>query len=178
VKASDALSLLALAAALAACDKDKKDAPPTPVPSAAPMGSASSAASAAAAPAGPKTFEGKYTAAAGSLYVPDASDYAGFKFRGEDAATSLGEGTLSLVVDDKTGQVTGTGDGAFGPIVVSGARNGDTVTFSFWRKDPSDQGPTGTGQATVSGDRIEGSLRASPATANVLREAPFTLSKK
>ena len=177
-----ALVGLALAASVLACDKDKEkqDAPPSPIPSAAPQGSAADPAASASAAntTRPLSFEGKYTAAAGSLYVPDAADYAGFKFRGEDASIALGEGTLSLTIDPASGVVTGTGDGALGPIVLSGSRSGDVLTFSFWRKDPADQGASGTGQGTVSGDTIEGTIRAAAGTANVIREAPFTLSKK
>lgn len=176
-----ALAGLALAASVLACDKDKekKDGPPSPIPASAPQGSAPPVAATSAADMAVRlSFEGKYTAAAGSLYVPDAADYAGFKFRGEDASIALGEGTLSVTIDPASGVVTGTGDGALGPIVLSGSRSGDVLTFSFWRKDPADQGASGTGQGTVSGNTIEGTLRAAAGTANVIREATFTLSKK
>lgn len=154
------------------CDK-KKD---TPAPSAS--ASASAAPSAAIADAGPAKNEwtGDYESQPGTLTVPDGAEWKGVKFRGEDAGEAIGKGTLKITIDPD-GQAHGEGDGPFGAFVVAGTLADNVLTFSVRRKDPTDMGLTGTGRGTVTGDKLEGTIHASKATANVIREATFSLHR-
>lgn len=170
------LAVIALVVLTAACDK-KGDGNSTPSASAsvgAPA-SASASASAVVAPAGPRTFKGTYTAKAAPMYVPDGGEYAGVKFRGDDAGDALGEGNLTLTID-KDGIVSGEGSGALGAIVIAGLERDGDVTFTVSRKEANDLGPTGTGVATLSDKTIDGTLRVSAYRAQIIREATFKLS--
>jgi hypothetical protein len=157
---------------LASCDK-KQETP------AAPSASASaSAAPTAIADAGPAKNEwtGQYDSQPGTLSVPDGAEWKGVKFRGDDAGEAIGKGNLKITIDPD-GQAHGEGDGPFGPFVVAGTLAENILTFSVRRKDPSDMGLTGTGRGTVTADKLEGSIHASKATANVIREATFSLHR-
>lgn len=176
-RAAIALALGALA--LGACDKDKKD--PGAQPSTSASASAAPSASAAAPlDAGPSIakWSGTYTSAPGSFYVPDGPEFKGVKFRGEDAGDGLGEGTISFEVDPTTHVLTGTISGALGDLVLSGTAQDDVTTFNVRPKDPSGMGFTGTGRATPKGtSELEGTIRLSKATANVIREATFSVKR-
>jgi hypothetical protein len=155
---------------LSACDKTK-DAAPTPSASV-------SKAPVAIVDSRPAQHEGigEYDAQPGTLTVPAGAEWKGVKFRGDDAGEALGKGTLKLTIDPD-GQAHGEGDGPFGPFLVAGTSSGDVLTFSVRRKDPSDMGLTGTGRGTLAKDKIEGTIHASKATANVIREATFSLHR-
>lgn len=163
-------------AALFACDKDGGKSSGTQ-----PSASVSAVASASAAPidSGPSIakWSGSYTAAPGSFYVPDAPEFKGVKFRGEDAGDGLGEGTLVFDVDPVTNVITGEVHGALGDLVLSGALQNEVYTFTLRPRDPSTMGFTGTGRATPKGTEVAGSMRVSKATANVIREATFSLKR-
>jgi hypothetical protein len=58
-----------------------------------------------------------------------------------------------------------------------GAVDGDTLTASILRKNPSDGGLTGTAVGKVSREQIVGTMRLSLADARVIREAKFTLNR-
>lgn len=157
--------------AVVACDKPKAD--PGPVASAG-----SAVASASAAPkVKSNDWKGTYTSERASYYLPDAAEYGGVKFRGDDAGDALGEGTLSLKVD-ADGLVTGEGAGALGAFVLHGVLRGDDLSFTVARQDPSDLGVTGTGTGTLAGDAIEGTLNLSAYRAQIIREAKFKLSRQ
>ena len=168
----------------AACDRS--DAKPLGT-----QPSASVAASTSAPPAlvdsGPTIakWAGAYTAAPGSFFVPDAPEFKGVKFRGEDAGDGLGEGTLAFEVDPVTHVIAGEVHGALGDLVLGGARlpttgppEDEVYAFTVRPKDPSGMGFTGTGRATLKGAEVAGTLRVSKATANVIREATFSLKRQ
>ena len=123
-------------------------------------------------------WTGTYESAAGSFYVPDAADWAIVKWRGEDAGTGIGAGTIALTVDTAAGRVTGSCDGAIGDVLLAGVLVGDEVTANVTRKDPSDHGLTGTTVAKLAGDTIQGTMRLSPSDGRILREAKFSLSRE
>ncbi len=161
------------------CNPEK---PATESAEARPPASASTgvAAAADAAPAVPgiETWSGTYVSTAGSVYVFDAGEYAGVKWRGDEAGAGLGEGPASLTVDRQSGAVHGTAGGPIGDVVLSGSFSGDTLTASVLRKDPLDRGLTGTLIAKKEGDRLVGAMRLSVANARVIREATVTLSRE
>jgi len=179
-----AASAALLAALLGACSKpsaDSSGSAPAASGSAASSGGRTGAASAtpSAAPAPTAVaWTGTYTSAPGSLYVHDGGEWKGVHFRGDDASTGLGEGTLALTVDQKTHRVSGEGAGPLGDVVLTGAVTGDELTFSVLRKDGQDRGLTGTGAGKVSEGSLAGTMRLSRGDAHVIREATFSLKKK
>lgn len=134
-------------------------------------------ASAPPAPAVPTTWSGDYTATAGTLFVPDGGEWSGVKFRGEDASTGLGAGTMSVTIDPKSGRAEGTSSGPLGDATVSGLLDGNNFTARIAPKDPS-AGFTGTVVGAREGDAIKGTMHLSYSTANVIREGTFTLAAK
>lgn len=167
------LIVLALVA-LSACDKKNPDATTASASAATAMASASASASAAPV-GGPRTFKGTYTAARASFYVPDGAPYDGVKFRGDDAGDALGDGTLSITIDE-SGIVSGEGAGPLGAITIAGIERDGDVTFTVARKDPSDLGGTGTGIGTLSAKSLDGTMRVSAYRAQIIREATFKLT--
>jgi hypothetical protein len=175
----------ALVALVACNDKSSGDAPApsASVPVVSASASASTVASApspsASAPstASASSWTGSYKSAGASLYVPTQKPFDVVKWRGDDAGGGVGDGTLDLAVD-ATGQVSGTGTGALGAVLVSGMYADGELTASLARKDPSDGGFTGTAVGKLAGDKIEGTIHLSLPNATSLRTATFTLSKK
>jgi hypothetical protein len=178
-------TLLACALAVAAqgCSKPQ----PTPGATSTPAGSASAApgvasaaASASAAPAkdtAAGTYEGEYDAATGTLYIPDEKDWANVKWKGDDGGLT-GKGALSLQIVEG-GRVEGTSTGGpLGDAVVSGVLMDGVVTGTVSRKDPSDEGLTGTLHGKRDGDSIKGTMRLAGGYAHKVREAKFELKKK
>ena len=62
--------------------------------------------------------------------------------------------------------------------LVAGLLEGDSLTASFRRKDPADNGFYGTILGKVAGDKVEGSVAASRGNAGLVRTGKLTLSKK
>ena len=172
---------VSLSVAALACKKDP-DPAPTPAESAssvaAPAASVSAApsagASAAPAAAGQAaSFTGTYTTTAvTTLTVPEAA-----KWKGEDGNEGVGEGKIAVEVTGD-GRVTGTVEGALGAGLVDGRLEGDTLAATIRRKDPTDNGFYGTITAKITGDKGEGTLRASRGNAGLVREGKLTLAKK
>lgn len=160
-----ALALIALAT-MSGCKKgDPKPSEATPEASAPP-------------PAPPATsFHGTYEAEARPIYVPDASDWEHTKWRGDDASDGLGKGDLTLDVDPETHAVTGKLLAPLGPAVIEGEEKDSKITATIRREDPSDLGFTGTLEATLKGDSIEGTARVAQADARLIREAKLTLER-
>jgi hypothetical protein len=134
-----------------------------------------------AADAGPSTktvtYAGKYAVAVGKMYVPDQKDWSSVKFK-NDETKLLGDGEITLVVDG-TGRVSGgTEAGPLGASVVSGTSDGTTLTATVRRKDPSDEGLTGTLVAKISGDALDGTMKLAEANAAVVREAKLEAKAK
>ncbi|MEZ4260812.1 MAG: hypothetical protein R3B36_17180 [Polyangiaceae bacterium] len=181
-RAGAMLLVCALTAAAQGCSKPQ----PTPGATSAPAGSASgatsasAAASASAAPAkdtAAGTYEGDYNAAAGTLYIPDDKDWANVKWKGDDGGLT-GKGALSLQIAEG-GRVEGTSTGGpLGDAIVNGMLMDGVVTGTISRKDPSDEGLTGTLHGKRQGDAITGTMRLAGGYAQKVREARFELKKK
>ena len=124
-----------------------------------------------------KSFAGKYAVTAGSMYVPESKDWASVKFK-NDETKMLGEGELTIAIDG-SGRVSGGSEaGPLGASVLDGKSDGTTLTATVRRKDPSDEGLTGTLQAKVAGDTIEGTMNLAESNAAVVRFARFQAKKK
>jgi hypothetical protein len=151
-----------------------------------PSASSTAAASASTAPAktpAPATdagraahWTGTYRAEPGPLFVPEGPEWAGVRFRGEDAGTGLGEGTVSLTINPE-GEVEGAVDGPLGPLRAHGWLTAGKLGASL---DPADAGSafSGTAAAQEEGGKIVGAMHVSSPLGNVIRAAPFTLERK
>jgi hypothetical protein len=183
-------SLLPLCVALMACSKT--DANPKPQPSASAAGSGSAAPLAStsvdaggkpAAGGAPKaeaaTYAGKYTAAAAALHIPaDNKDYKGVKQAPDDGSKHVGEGAMTVAVDG-AGLVSGEIEaGPAAPAVIEGVLADGEIRARVRRKDPSDNGLTGTLLAKVAGSNVEGTMKLAEANASIVREAKVSLTKK
>ena len=135
----------------------------------------------AAADAGPSmksvTYAGKYSVAVGKMYVPDQKDWSSVKFK-NDETKLLGDGEISLVVDGN-GRVSGTTEGGpLGASVLDGTSDGTTLTATVRRKDPSDEGLTGTLVAKIAGDTLDGTMKLAESNAAVVRDAKLEAKAK
>ena len=140
-----------------------------------------SSATDAGSDAGPSmksvTYAGKYTVSAGKMYVPDQKDWSSVKFK-NDETKMLGDGELTLSVDG-TGRVSGSTEaGPLGASVLDGTSDGTTLTATVRRKDPSDEGLTGTLVAKIAGDALDGTMKLAESNAAVVREAKLEAKAK
>ena len=172
-----------LALALAGCPaKDDPPTKPTPALSAstasvAPTASASGSGAPAAAGA-PASWSGTYTLTAGTLSIPSENkDYAGVKQIKDDPSKLMGDGKIDLSVD-ATGKVTGTIEGGAGPALVDGSVVDGEIRGVVRRKDPKDDGLTGSLTAKIAGPAADGKLSLADATTAIVREAKISLKKK
>ena len=162
--------LLALVV-VAGCKNESSRAAPAASTSSAPAASSS----APAGPPKPVEYAGSYTASAGTLYVPDAAGYEGFKFRGEDAGSvGTGEGAITFTVDPDGGAVSGKLEGPLGPAVVSGVAQNGELTFHLAPATESENAFRGTATGSIDGGAASGEIHASTWRANILRDATFT----
>ena len=167
---------------MAACSTKKDPPPPAPAADASPAPAAASTPTTAptGSAAGAKatsSYAGKYTVAAGTMYIPSTKDWSSAKFK-NDESKLLGDGDLSLAIDGD-GVVTGSTDGGpLGASTVSGTSDGSTVTAAVRRKDAKDDGLTGTLLAKLAGDKLEGTMNLSDGQSVAVRAASFTLAKK
>ena len=173
-----ALVLLPIACA---CGHSSQDGATGAAPSAAtastpavPLASTSPSASASAPAASPSAWKGSYKTAAGALAVPSA--FAKNHYASNDATTGVGDGAIQLTVDSTTRRVTGTLDGAIGAAVVEGLLGDGQLSGAVRRKDPTDKGLAGTLLATVSADKITGTLTLATGDGATLRTGTFTLT--
>jgi hypothetical protein len=132
---------------------------------------AASAGAVAAAPGAASAWDATYKSAAGTLYVPAEKDWKGFRFRGEESAAGIGDGTMKLSVDAQ-GKVTGEGEGALGKFTVSGSLRDNAVTATLTASDGA--AFYGTLQGTRNGDALTGTMKLSNDKATLVREASFT----
>jgi len=124
-----------------------------------------------------KSYAGKYSIAVGAMYVPEAKDWASVKFK-NDESKMLGDGEIKLEVD-ASGRVSGgTEGGPLGASVIDGTSDGKTLTATIRRKDPADEGLTGTLDAKVSGDALEGTMKLAESNAAVVRVGKLDAKKK
>jgi hypothetical protein len=144
--------------------------------SALPMASASPSTTAAASAlaTSPVSWKGSYKTAAGALAVPSA--FAKNHYASNDTTTGIGDGTMQLAVDPTTRRVTGTLDGAIGAAVVEGVLGDGQLSGAVRRRDPTDKGLAGTLLATVSTDKISGTLTLATGDGATLRAGTFTLT--
>jgi len=162
---------LLLLSGVTACDKPSADTTPAPASTSAttPVASSSarataSASSAPVSPAATQSWRGTYKSAASTLWS-DTQTTAG-----------IGDGALALSIDGASGHVSGTVDGPLGPATVDGVVTEGTLAATLRRKDPSDQGFTGTLLGSVASDHVEGTMNVSLGLASALRTATFTLT--
>jgi hypothetical protein len=165
---------------LVGCPKKKEEPLVKPEASATAEADASLAAPAdAGATRGPAgaAFGGKYTVAAGTMYVPAEKDWSSVKFKNDDSKL-LGDGELAIAIDD-AGRVSGTTTGGpLGAALLSGSSDGTTLTATVRRSDPADNGLTGTIIATIAGDKIDGTMKLAEFNAAVVRVGTFSATKK
>ena len=57
--------------------------------------------------------------------------------------------------------------------MLDGTSDGTTLTATVRRKDPADEGLTGTLEAKVAGDTVEGTMKLAESNAAVVRVAKF-----
>jgi hypothetical protein len=192
-----ATALLALSLLLAGCPKseDTNKAAPAASGAAATSGAHPAASTSAAAPAVPgasasaagagakptaqaAAYAGTYSLTPGAMYIPGTKDYASVKQAKDDPSKLVGEGNVSLAVDGE-GKVTGTVDsGPAAPALVDGSVIDGEIRGVVRRKDPKDDGLTGTFLAKVAGDSVEGHLSLAEANAAIVREGKLSLKKK
>jgi len=123
--------------------------------------------------AAPEVWRGTYRSMAGTLYVPAELKVS---WKPTDATAGIGEGTLSLTADPRTGRVRGDLDGPLGPAAVSGLVTDGKLTATIARKDPSDHGFAGTMIGTVGPDGGDGAMNVSLAEGGAIRTATFVVS--
>ncbi len=131
-----------------------------------------------AAPAAPAIakWNGTYTATPGTLSVPDGGEWAGTKWRGDDAGDGIGDGAIAIEIRD--GIVSGTIDGPLGPAILDGTLQGDHFSARVDRKDPKDGGFVGVLEGTIAGASATGEMHLSSLiTAHLLRQATFQLKQ-
>jgi hypothetical protein len=144
-----------------------------------PASSASSASDAGGAGPSMKavTYAGKYTVTAGKMYVPDQKDWSSVKWK-NDETKLLGDGEITLAVDGQ-GRVSGSTEaGPLGSSTLDGMSDGTTLTATVRRRDPSDEGLTGTLVAKVAGDALDGTMKLAESNAAVVREAKVDAKAK
>ncbi len=149
-------------------------AAPAPSASAVPATSGSSAAKPAAAGA---SYAGDFESKAGTLYLPESKEFQGVKKVDFESKAALGAGKIELAVDAQ-GTVSGTVSGALGDLMIAGRSEAGRVTATLKPTTGTD-GFYGTllAEPSPSGELV-GTLSASGARSNVLREAELKLAKK
>jgi hypothetical protein len=161
--------------ALVACSKPTGTGPaPSASVTAAVSASAAPSASASAAPSAHAAYEGTYTLAPASYYVPEHKDYAGVKQAKDDPAKHVGNGALTLTIEG--GRVSGSIDsGPVSPAIIDGALVDGEIRATVRRKTPDD-GLTGT--LTAREKDGTGALSLAESNAAIVREGKLTLKKK
>ena len=124
-----------------------------------------------------RSYAGKYSVAVGAMYVPEAKDWSSVKFK-NDESKMLGDGVINLDVDENGRVSGGTEGGPLGASVLEGRSDGTTLTATVRRKDPADEGLTGTLEAKVSGDSIDGTMKLAESNAAVVRVGKLEAKKK
>ncbi|HVH41903.1 MAG TPA: hypothetical protein VM925_06150 [Labilithrix sp.] len=185
----EAASFAGLALALGGCPKSDDGAKPAPsasvsashaTPSSAgPDGGAADIAKPSGATVGQAaSYGGTYSVAPGKYYISEAKDFASVKQVKDDPSKHVGEGALSLVVD-ADGKVTGSIDsGPAGPAMIDGRLIDGEIRGNVRRKDPKDDGLTGTFAAKLTGDTAAGTLSLAESNAAIVREGKLSLKKK
>jgi hypothetical protein len=134
----------------------------------------SSASSAPKTPPATRSWGGTYKSAAATLTAPP--DGKKTHWSDTQSTAGIGDGALALMVDGATGHVSGTVDGPLGPATVDGVVTDGNLAATLRRKDPTDQGFTGTVLGSIASDHLEGTMNVSVGLASALRTATFTLT--
>jgi hypothetical protein len=111
------------------------------------------------------------------LYLPESKEFQGVKKVDFESKAALGAGKIELAVDAQ-GTVSGTVSGALGDLTIAGRSEAGRVTATLKPTTGTD-GFYGTllAEPSPSGELV-GTLSASGARSNVLREAELKLAKK
>jgi hypothetical protein len=132
----------------------------------------SASADASAAPrGGVVSWKGTYKSAEAGITLPKD-----VKWRVPESTAGVGDGTLAFTVDPASGRVQGTLDGVLGPATLDGFAADRKVTAIVVRKDPSDQGFTGTLEGELADATGRGSVRLALADTSAVRLATFELT--
>jgi hypothetical protein len=126
-------------------------------------------------PGTPQTWHGAYRSSEATLTVPP--DWKKVHWSDTQSTAGIGDGTLALVVDGATGHLSGTVEGPLGPATVDGMLSDGHVAATLRRRDPSDQGFTGTLLGAITGDHLDGTMNVSLGLASALRTATLHLAR-
>ena len=169
-----------LLVAVVGCSKSSGDETPPPTAGSAASASGAppptvAASSAASASAGvTRSWRGTYKSEAATMTV--VPDWKKVHWSDTQSTAGIGEGTLTLSVDGATGKVLGALEGPLGPASIEGMVTEGKLAATIRRKDPNDQGFTGTLLGVVAGDHAEGTMNVAVGLASTLRTATFTLA--
>jgi hypothetical protein len=119
-------------------------------------------------------WRGSYTSTAGGLYIPP--DWKDVHWRVKETTGGIGEGAIALRVDPANGRVLGALEGPLGPATIDGLVSEGKLTATVARKDPADEGFTGTIVGSLAEGGVEGTMNVSLAAASAIRTATFSLS--
>ncbi|MDP9151136.1 MAG: hypothetical protein M3O36_14500 [Myxococcota bacterium] len=119
-------------------------------------------------------WRGTYSSQPATVYVPP--DWKNVHWKVAESRDGVGQGSMALALDERTGRVTGTLEGPLGPARIEGLAGDDTLTATIVRKEREDQGFTGTLAGAFTAERAEGVIKAALWDASALRAATFTLS--
>ena len=123
---------------------------------------------------GTANWRGSYKSTSGELYIPP--EWKNVHWNVKESTAGLGEGAMTLSIDPASGRAIGSLDGPLGPATVDGLVSEGRLTATIARKEPSDQGFTGTLIGSIGGDRAEGTMNLSVAEASAVRKATFALA--
>ncbi len=178
---SRVLAIVAFCTFIAACDsKSSGSTGPATTGTAAPIVSAASlgvgmsdgaAPLGSARPAGTNgtgSWAGTYTSKQAPEPAPRKTE--------DDGSQGVGDGTITLSVEDKTAK--GTLDGALGESVLTGTSSGDTMSGTLYPKQASPTSFYGTWVLEKKDGALSGKLVASRGNAGAVREAALTLKGK
>lgn len=141
-------------------------------------GSRDASAPSSSTPSGASRWSGTYTVSPGTLPIPTTKDYAGVRAAPDDPQKFVGQGSVSLSVD-ASGKVTGTADsGPLAPGLLDGVKTDKAFRGIVRRKDPTDEGLTGTWSASASGRELELTFDLADGTAAFVRAAKAKLTAK
>lgn len=141
---------------------------------------ASATATGSAAAATPKGAEqASFTGKFDSVATP-TSEAAGGKAAREavDPGTGLGSGPVTLVVDDKTGRVSGEFEGPLAGCRIQGVVANDDIAADIIPREPGKTSLYGALTGKRVAGTIDGAAQLASPYADAVRTAKFTLQKK
>lgn len=164
------LSWVIFPLALLACDKKATDSGVEPAASAA----APSEPEPPPPPPKPTAWTGKYVAQVGEVNPP--ANARNKVWQKDPGTANVGDGTVEVSLDEKTGTVKGTATGALGELQLSGELDDTHLRANVAPKDPNaEDAMTGFLVLDREGDTFKGSLRVSDREGVIVREAKVEL---